>query len=146
MTLSLKCQYAIRGVLELTRRHGRGAVPVAEIAKVYDVSARFLEVILNELKRGGFVGARRGPQGGFFLSVDPASLTIGDIVRFVDGPPIPVKCVVGRQARPCPQLANCRLQGLWDQARQAVEQVYDSTTFADIVRQERPAFIPDYSV
>jgi Rrf2 family transcriptional regulator, cysteine metabolism repressor len=146
MKISLKCQYAIRGVLELARRHGQGAVPISEIVKVYEISTRFLEVILNELKRGGFVGARRGVQGGFFLAVHPRKVTVGDIVRFVDGPLEPVSCVVGRDRSKCPQRENCPLPDVWGQARQAVEKVYDAATFEDLVKRTKSASTPNYCI
>jgi Rrf2 family protein len=146
MKISLKCQYAIRSVLELARRHGRGTVSVSEIVKVYGISTRFLEVILNELKKGGFVGSKRGVQGGFFLAVHPRDVTVGDIVRFVDGPLDPVECVVGRRHQTCPQRERCPLPEVWSQAREAVEGVYDSANFEDLVRRTKSASTPNYSI
>ena len=146
MSISLKCQYAVRGALELARHHGRASVPISKIARGYGISTRFLEIILNQLKRGGFVGSRRGVQGGFFLAVKPKDLTIGQIVRFFDGPLDPVKCVVGRSGRDCPQKKRCVLQGMWSRARVAVERVYDSTNFADLLKQEASQSAGDYSI
>jgi Rrf2 family protein len=141
MNVSLKCQYAIRGVLELARRHEReaGAVPISELARGYQLPRTFLVIIMNELKRGGFVGSKRGARGGFYLAVPPESLTVGDIVRFIDGPVDPVvKCVVGRRGRKCPQISDCALREVWDRAQEAVERVYDSANFADLARRGRP--------
>jgi len=147
MVISLKCQYAIRGVLELARHYGQAAaVPVSAIGRTYGISTRFLVVILNELKRGGFVRSKRGVQGGFLLAVPPKELHVGDIIRFVDGPMDPVRCVVGRDARVCPRWARCSLKGLWAQAREAMEQVCDSATFEDLVRQEHGVPTPDYCI
>ena len=146
MTISLKCQYAVRGVLELARHYGRAAVPIRKIAKVYGISTRFLEIILNELKGGGFVGSKRGVQGGFFLAIKPKDVTIGQIVRFLDGPLDPVKCVVGRSGRECPQKKRCVLRSMWAKAREAVERVYDSTNFADLLKQEAGPGAADYSI
>jgi Rrf2 family protein len=146
MNISLKCQYAVRGVLELARHYGRAAVPISKIARPYEISTRFLEIILNQLKRGGFVGSKRGVQGGFFLAVKPKDLTIGQIVRFLDGPLDPVKCVVGRSGRDCPQKKRCVLRDMWSKARQAVERVYDSANFADLLKQEASHSGTDYSI
>ena len=146
MKISLKCQYAIRGVLELARRHGQGMVPVSEIVKIYGISTRFLEVILNELKRGGFVASRRGVQGGFYLAVHPRDVTVGDIVRFVDGPLDPVTCVVGRQRQACPQRDRCPLPDVWSDARKAVEKIYDSANFEDLVLRTKNSSTPNYSI
>ena len=146
MNISLKCQYAVRGVLELARHHGQASVPISKIARPYGISTRFLEIILNQLKRGGFVDSTRGVQGGFFLAVKPKDVTIGQIVRFFDGPLDPVKCVVGRSGRECPQKKCCVLRDMWSRARQAVEQVYDSTNFADLLKQEAGHGAGDYSI
>jgi Rrf2 family transcriptional regulator, cysteine metabolism repressor len=146
VTLSLKCQYAIRGVLELARHYGRSAVPIREIAHIYGISTRFLEVILNELKQSGVVGSKRGVTGGFFLAVHPKDLTVGRIIRLIEGPLDPVQCVVGRDNRQCPQKSHCVLPSVWEKARVAVEQVYDSANFADLVSRARPAFVPDYRI
>jgi Rrf2 family protein len=132
--------------MELARQYGKGAVPISEIAKVYGISQRFMEVILNELKRAGLVGSKRGVQGGFFLAVQPREVTVGDIIRFVDGPLEPVKCVVGRAHRPCPQKSGCPLPDIWGQASRAVGQVYDSANFEYLIRRENLASAPDYHI
>ena len=67
-------------------------------------------------------------------------------VRFFDGPMDPVKCVVGRTSRACPRTGRCVLRGMWNRARAAVEQVYDSTNLADLLKQEARDFGADYSI
>jgi len=146
MAISLKCQYAIRSLLELARHYGRAAVPISKIAKIYGISTRFLEIILNQLKRGGFVGSKRGVQGGFFLAVKPKDVTIGQIVRFLDGPLDPVNCVVVRTGRDCPRKKRCVLREMWGRAREAVERVYDSANFGDLLKQEATHPAADYSI
>ncbi|MCG3180910.1 MAG: HTH-type transcriptional regulator CymR [Phycisphaerae bacterium] len=146
MTISLKCQYAIRAVLELAKRSGRRAVPISEIARAYSISARFLEVILNQLKKGGFVGSRRGVQGGFFLAIDPREINVGQIVRFIDGPLDMVRCETGRRGRECPRSHRCALVGTWRRARDAVSNVLDSANFADLAAQDSAEFVADFCI
>lgn len=136
MNISQKCQYAVRAVLELAKRFGQGTMPISEIAARQAIPPRFLEIILNEMKQGGFVGSRRGVQGGYQLLMDPRQLSVGQIIRFVDGPFDPVKCV-GEGNKPCPLKNRCSLIEVWQQAKAAVEQVYDSATFADLAEKER---------
>lgn len=147
MNISLECQYAIRSIFELARQYGQGTVPVSEIAKTYDIPDRFLELILNKLKAGGFVISKRGVQGGFLLAVPPKEVTIGQIIRYIDGPLDPVgKCVVGRHGRECPRKSSCTLRDLWDQARTAVEGIYDSANFEDLVNREVATAVADYCI
>ena len=137
MNLSQKCQYAVRAVLELSKRYGQGPVAAAEIAANQAVPQRFLEIILNELKPMGLVDSRRGAQGGFYLAASPDKITVGKVIRLVDGPLEPVRCEEGHGGKCCPLLGRCALTELWSEARQAVEAVYDSVTFQDLVERER---------
>ena len=136
MSISQKCQYAVRATLELAKHYGQGPIPISEIASSQAIPARFLENILNEMRQGGFVESRRGVQGGYFLLADPKELNVGRVIRFVDGPFDPVKCI-GEQSNPCPLKGQCSLIDLWMKAKEAVEEVYDTITFHDLVEKER---------
>jgi len=136
MNLSQKCQYAFRAVFELAKRYPAGEpVTVAEIAEVQAIPHRFLTQILAELRQGGFVVARRGAEGGYTLAVAPAVLKAGDIIRFVEGPITPVQCIVDDTDSDCALQENCVFKDFWERAKAAVEKVYDSTTFQDLVEQ-----------
>lgn len=148
MNISQKCQYAVRAILELSKRYGQGSVPAARIAVSQAVPQRFLEVILNELKPTGLVDSRRGVHGGYYLACHPKEITVGQVIRLIDGPLDPVRCI-GDQNTPCPLKDKCSLVRLWDQAREAVEHVYDATTFQDLVDRERDmdcSGVPDYCI
>ena len=83
--LSQKSLYALRAVFELGKRNGRAPVKVAQIAEAQAIPVRFLEVILGELKHGGFVESRRGAHGGYMLTVEPVELAVGQITTYIDG-------------------------------------------------------------
>ena len=136
MNLSQKCQYAVRAVLEMSKRFGHGAVSAGEIATSQAIPHRFLETILNELKPTGLVVSRRGVQGGYYLAKNPKEITVGMIIRQIEGPLDPVRCTGDRKDKSCPLKNNCSLIQLWNQAREAVEKVYDNTTFQDLVNRE----------
>lgn len=137
MSISQKCQYAVRALLELAERRGQAPVRSAEIAVKQAIPPRFLENILNELKTAGLVEARRGAQGGFLLACRPEQLTVGRVIRLVDGPLDPVRCMKGPDQRVCPLKGRCSLLQLWEEAKAAVEAVYDRTTFADLAEREK---------
>ncbi len=137
MNLSQKCQYAIRAILELAKHHGEGPVAISQIAANQAIPQRFLENILNELRPTGLIESRRGIQGGYLLTRDPAAISVGEIIRLVEGPLDPVKCIGDRNGPCCPIKDNCSLFGLWTRAKEAVEEVYDNANFRDLVDQER---------
>jgi Rrf2 family transcriptional regulator, cysteine metabolism repressor len=149
MPISQKCQYAVRSVFELAKRHGRGAVKISEIAEAQVIPVRFLENILNQLKGGGFVESVRGKDGGYLLARSPKDLTVGEIVRFMEGPLSPVECSVGGKKGACSMYGRCVFLSLWKRAQDALESVYDGTTFHDLVVQEADAHkacVVDFSI
>ena len=149
MGLSQKCQYAVRAILELSRRYQKGAVPASEVAASQAIPQRFLEVILNELKPTGLVGSRRGVQGGYYLTCDPKNITVGQVIRLIEGPLDPVQCTGDRESAFCALRGKCSLIDLWNEAKEALEKVYDSATFQDLAdRQEALDHrnVADYSI
>ena len=136
MSVSQKCQYALRAVFELGKRSDGQPTPVSTIAEVQAIPGRFLELILRQLRNGGFVESRRGVQGGYLLAVSPRTLSVGDVIRFVDGPIAPVRCVLGGKDVDCPLREKCAFMGMWRKARDAVAEVYDETTFQDLIDEE----------
>ncbi len=133
MNLSQKCLYALRALFELARREGRGAVPAADIAAAQDIPRRFLELILKELKQPGWVESFRGPRGGYALAVPAGGLSVGEVVRFVEGPLAPVRCLGEAGDAECSLRGRCAFAGLWERAERALADVYDRTTLADLV-------------
>jgi len=133
-----KCQYALRAVFELARQNGHGPIKIAEIAEAQAIPPRFLEVILSQLKQAGFVDSRRGSRGGYFLVRSREELTVGEVIRFMQGPIGPVECVTGRTEHECPLYGECVFLPMWEEVRKAISNVYDATTFKDLVdRKER---------
>jgi Rrf2 family protein len=137
MWVTQKCQYALRALFELAKREGRGVVRAADIAANQAIPKRFLEVILHQLRQGGFVDSQRGKEGGFFLSRPAESITVGELIRFIDGPINPVDCQLDRPQFDCSLKGNCVFIGLWEEARQALERVYDTKTLKDLVEREQ---------
>jgi Rrf2 family protein len=137
MAVTQKCQYALRALFELARHKGDGPVPAGAIAANQGIPKRFLEVILHQLHQGGFVDAQRGKEGGFYLARPAASVTVGEVIRFMDGPISPVDCHRERPGHDCPLRDGCVFRGLWDAARIALEKVYDTRTLQDLVEEKR---------
>lgn len=134
MSLSLKCQYAVRALFELAKREGQGLVRLREVAEAQHIPHRFLENILNELRQGGFVSSRRGKDGGFKLNRSPTEISVGDVIRFIENSMHPVSCVANNL---CPLNGRCIFIDLWNEAKAAIEKVYNEKKLFDLVREER---------
>jgi Rrf2 family transcriptional regulator, cysteine metabolism repressor len=132
--LSSRAKYATRALLDLTIHEAEGPVQIQEIGERQNIPAKFLEQILLALKRQGWVQSRKGPGGGYYLAVPPHQITLGAVVRVLDGPLAPISCVsaTGYMQCGCPDPETCGLRVAWKEARDALADVLDGTTFADI--------------
>lgn len=137
MAISLKCQYGLRALFELGKRTSANLVRLTEIAEAQAIPGRFLENILNQLRQGGFVESRRGKDGGFTLARHPRDIVVGDIIRFFEGPLDPVDCAGDNPTHKCPMKGQCVFIHLWNDARNAMESVYDSKTLQDLIDEEQ---------
>lgn len=139
MKLTKKCQYALKAVFELSWRNNGKPIKTGRIAEAQGMSTRFTETILNELKHGGYVESRRGNAGGYLLARDPADLTAREIIEYVQGP---ISLVPEEDTEGGPNealLGNEAFNELWQQVNEAVCEVCDGKTFADLVESERAA-------
>jgi len=127
----------LRAIFELALRDGSGPVRAVDIAEAQAVPHRFLEVILNQLKQAGFVDSRRGAAGGYGLARSPKDLTLGEVIRFFEGPLQPVTCVTGHAEDKCPLYGDCVFLEVWAEAEKAMSEVFDRATFQDLVDRQR---------
>jgi Rrf2 family protein len=149
MNISQKCQYAVRAIFELSRHYGEGPLKIAEIAEAEAIPLRFLETILGELKKGGFAESRRGAEGGYILAASPRSIRLGDVIRFVDGPLGPVEESGGQKTGEGRAAADKVLARVWDEAHEALSEVFYGKTFADLVdeyRRMQDQYVPRYTI
>jgi Rrf2 family protein len=136
VNVSQKSRYALKAVLELSVRFGQGPISISQIAKTQAIPARFLEAILAQLKRGGFVASRRGNEGGYILARPPAEVSVGDVLRVLQGPPLATLCANHPQVE-CPHGGGCVFAKLWERACAAVDAVYDTTDFQTMTEEYR---------
>lgn len=132
--LSQKCKYALRALLMLAEAKPEELVLVQEIAEQQKVPRKFLELILLELKRHGFVYSQRGRGGGYCLARPGDSITFGQVVRAIDGPlaPLPCASVTGyRRCADCTDERTCAIRKVMRGVRDAMADILDRTTLAD---------------
>ena len=139
MRLSTKGEYASRAMLELSRRYQDGPVHSRDISKAQVIPQRFLEQILLLLKRAGCLKSRKGRHGGYVLAKPPAEINVAEVIRVMDGPLAPIDCVSVMAHESCPMEGTCGLRWLWKDVRDAVAEILEKTTFADLVSRGKPA-------
>lgn len=137
MLISTKCQYALRAVYEIALSNHKGVMTIGEIAKAQRVPRRYLEGILNQLRKGGLLEAQRGRSGGYRLTKGADKITVGDVVRQIDGQIRAVVCVEETRATDCPMREDCVFLPTWHKVQQAIDQALDSTDFHHLVELER---------
>lgn len=133
MWISTKGDYATRALQELTLLYNKGPIQVEEIAERQGLPVRYLEQILLTLKRAGYVESKRGAGGGYYLKKHPREITIGEIIRLMDGPLAPIFCVSEMERRQfCTMEPHCSLRDIWFEVREAISKIVDHTTFQDL--------------
>ena len=137
-TITKRTQYGLKAMLALGRRYGEGPVLIATLAKQESVPLKFLEVILLDLKGQGLLDSKKGKNGGYQLTRPPSTITIGSIIRMLEGPLAPLPCASETAYRPCEEcgdIENCGTRIIMRQVRDAMAAVLDTTTLADLINK-----------
>ena len=132
MKISKKCQYALKAVFELSWRNQGEPIRTYEIAEAQRISPRFMEIILNELKHGGFVESKRGNEGGYMLARNARDLTVREIIEYIEGP-----ISFAQNSDDTASIGNEAFTEFWQEVNNAIGEVCDNRTFADLVEFER---------
>ncbi len=136
--LSKKSKYALKAMLVLAKEYGQGPVLISDLAQREDIPRKFLELILLELKNQGLLQSKKGKGGGYFLRRDPQLISVGHIVRVLDGPIAPLPCVsktAYMRCRECRDERSCGIRIGMKEVRDATAKIMDSTSLADMLKQ-----------
>ena len=137
MRLTKRGEYALRALIDLgiAQSVGRTMLQIGELARHENIPIKFLEQILVTLKEAGYLESKRGKQGGYFLAKPLDQITIGEVVRVLDGPLAPIPCVSQNfYARcSCPDETHCGLRMLMLDVRNAIADILDRYTLAQTV-------------
>lgn len=126
MNISVKGEYALQAIFDLASQKAGEPVKIADIARRQRIPQKFLELILAGLKQSGFVESRRGAEGGYLLARAPESLSVGEVLRSVEG--------AGHGKARSRKRVETPFTDMWQQVDHAVSEVIDKTTFADLLR------------
>ncbi len=134
MSISTKSTYGIRAMFELALHYGNSPISVAYISKRESISVPYLEQLLNRLRRKGLVKSIRGPAGGYVLAKTPAKITVGEIVRALDGEITPVHCAGSTKFKKasCRMVDECVTKTVWKKLKETVDDTLDSVTLENL--------------
>ncbi len=135
MKLSTRGRYGTRAMLDLALHYGNGPILVKDIADRQDVSERYLEQILVALKVAGLVRSTRGSGGGFVLARSPDKITVGEIMRAIEGSTAPVACVDNPTV--CTRQNACVMYDIWKDVKIAIDGVLDAVSLQDMVERHK---------
>jgi Rrf2 family protein len=135
MKLSRKSDYALRALMTLVAHFGEGPISVRELAERNDISRKFLENILLEMKAQGWVGSVSGRDGGFYLAQPPEDITMGQVVRHFDGILAPIACVSTTHYQECSQGGSCRFRRVLLDIRNQIDSLMDAATLRSLIAE-----------
>lgn len=133
MIISTKGRYALKAVFEIAISDSTSPLPLSVISERTDLSELYLEQIFSVLKKKGIVKSLRGSQGGYFLTKEPKDISVGEIIKALEGELSPSKCV--EDDGYCNMLDRCPTYMIWDNIKKAIDDVVDNTTVADMIEE-----------
>lgn len=119
-------------MFELAKKYGNGTISLKDIAKNQELSETYLEQLISHLKKAGLVNSIRGAQGGYELSRAPADITVGQIIRTLEGPLAPSDCVVDSGPE-CSKAEYCVTRPIWEKIMESINSVIDSITLQNMI-------------
>lgn len=131
MKLSTRSRYGTRMMLDLAKHSNEGPVQIGDIAGREDISVKYLEQLIIPLKKAGLIESVRGPKGGHMLARPPEDITVGEIVRVLEGRGSLTDCI--ENPGMCEKTNRCLTRTVWEVATQAMYERLDATTLAKII-------------
>jgi Rrf2 family protein len=137
--LTKKTKYAVKALMSLARNKDNRPVLISEIAQKEQLPKKFLEAILLELKRSGFLGSKKGAGGGYYLMKNPDEIKLAAIIRIIDGPIALLPCVslnFYERCEECVSESYCGIRDVMKDVRDATLRILTESSIADMVRRE----------
>ncbi len=137
MKISTKGRYGVMAMFDLAMAYGQGPISLKSIAERQGLSENYLEQLIAPLRRVGLVHSIRGAQGGYVLARDPQAVTVGDVIRVLEGPIAPVDCVMEERVGEYCARPVCVTRNVWAKLRDSMIRVLDGISLADLCQDAR---------
>ena len=147
--LSARGKYGLKAMIHLAEMQGAGGIQGAAIAEAQQIPKKFLDTILLELKNSGLVHSKKGKGGGYSLARPAAKISVGQIMRILDGPLAAIPCASVSAYRPCLDCedeAVCQVRRLMGRVRDATAEILDGTTLASLIDSGARRVILNYDI
>ncbi len=145
MKISTKGRYAVRVMLDLAVHNTGEYIKVKSIAERQEISEKYLEQIIAVLNKAGYVRSVRGAQGGYRLAKEPSEYTVGMILRLTEGDLAPVACLATEENE-CDRCDTCETLAVWKQLQEAINNVVDNVTIADLLEKQQERLGSQYVI
>lgn len=145
MKISTKGRYALRLMLDLALHNTGDYITIKSIAQRQGISDKYLEQIITQLSRAGFVKSTRGSQGGYRLTREPKDYTVGSILKLIEGSLAPVSCVT-EDEKDCERYGACATYFVYEKINEAVNDVVEHITLEDLVERDKRLSGNDYTI
>jgi Rrf2 family cysteine metabolism transcriptional repressor len=133
MKLSTKGRYGVKAMFDLALHANGNPIPLRMVAQRQDISESYLEQLISGLRKAGLVKSIRGAQGGYMLATSPDKITVGQIIRVLEGSMAPADCVVEDDFDSCEKAEGCVIRIVWERIRDSINEVVDSITLQDML-------------
>lgn len=139
MKLSTKGRYGVAAMYDLALHYQQGPIALKSVAQRQNISEHYLEQLMGTLRKAGYVKSVRGAQGGYALTKEPSQISVGDIIRIMEGPIAPVDCLLTEESNNeyCDQACQCVTRGVWAKVRDSINSVLDSISLADLCQDDK---------
>ncbi|MHC1722569.1 MAG: Rrf2 family transcriptional regulator [Aminipila sp.] len=145
MKVSTKGRYSLRLMIDLAEHNTGEYITLKDISQRQNISTKYLEQIVSQLCKSGYLNSVRGPQGGYKLAKAPSEYTIGDILRITEGSFAPTTCLQDKENQ-CEMYGECSTISFWEGLYDVINKYIDSFTLEDIVEQHKEKAMWDYNI
>ena len=132
MRISTKGRYDLRVMIDLAEHNSGNYIPLKDIVARQEISQKYLEGIMTDLAKAGFLDGQHGKGGGYKLNRSPDNITVGEVLRIAEGDLAPIACL-GENADPCSRAAECRTLPMWEKLYTMIRDYFDGITLADLM-------------
>lgn len=136
MKITKKGEYAMRALVDLALNYKKGMRQIQDIVREEAIPGKFLEQILVILKNAGLIQSKRGIGGGYFLSKSPGEISLGEVIRLIDGPLAPLECVNAEHLN-CSKEITCGIRSVMLDVANATAEILDRVTLTDVCNRTK---------
>lgn len=135
MKLSTRGRYGLKAMFQLALHYGEGPISLKNVANEQEISENYLEQLVAQLRKSGLLESVRGAQGGYMLAKAPSEITVGNVLRILEGDMAPADCILDDELYKCNREEECVTKLVWLKIRDSIDEVIDTITLKDMVEE-----------